>query len=104
VLNGIGKPRELILWVSGAEKHKNDPEAYTCADQTSGHFYRGRTQVSLFDLQHNRVVNTVPVLSSWSNEQTFDIPYKIAPFFYHVDGPRNKNGEEKPQASLAEGL
>jgi hypothetical protein len=99
MLKGIGKPRELVLWMCGAEKHEDDfdPEAYTCPDQTTGHFYRGRTQVSLVDLQSDHVVNTVPVLTSWSKEQTFDVPYKIAPFFYHVDGPRNKNGEGKPR-------
>jgi hypothetical protein len=99
VLKGIGKRRELVLWMCGGEKHENDfdPETYTCPDQTTGHFYRGRTQVSLIDLDHNRVVNTVAVLSSWSKEQTFDVPYKIAPFFYHVDGPRNKDGEGRPR-------
>lgn len=98
-LKGIGKPRELVLWMCGAQKHEDDfdPKAYTCPDQTTGHFYRGRTQVSLVDLQRDRVINTAPVLSSWSNGQTFDVPYKIARFFYHVDGPLNENGEGRPK-------
>ena len=28
---------------------------------------------------------------------TFDVPYKIARFFYHVEGPLDKNGEGKPR-------
>jgi hypothetical protein len=101
-LKGLRKPRELVLWMCGAEKHENDfePEAYTCPDQTTGHFYRGRTQVSLVDLKTKRVINTVMVLASWSNHGTFDVPYKIAPFFYHVDGPVDKNGEGKPKIML----
>lgn len=98
-LKGIGMSRELVLWMCGAEKHESDfePEAYTCPDQTTGHLYRGRTHVSLVDLESGRVVNTVPVLSSWSNSGTFDVPYKIARFFYHVDDPLDKNGEGKPR-------
>ncbi len=98
-LRGLGKRRELVLWMCGAEKHDNDfdPQAYTCPDQTTGHFYRGRTHVSLVDSQEGHVINTVPVLSSWLNEQTFDIPYNIGRFFYRVEGPLNKNGEGKPK-------
>jgi hypothetical protein len=98
-LTGIGNGRELVLWMCGAEKHDHDfdPEAYTCPDQTTGHFYRGRTQVSLVDAKDNRVINTIPVFSHWPNEQTFDVPYKIARFFYRVDGPWNKNGEGTPK-------
>ena len=98
-LKGIGKSRELVLWMCGAEKHESDfePEAYSCPDQTTGHFYRGRTHVSLVDLNGGRVINTVPVLTSWSDSGTFDVPYKIARFFYHVGGPLDKNGEGKPR-------
>ena len=83
----------------GAEKHERDfdPQTYTCPDQTTGHFYRGLTRVSLIDSQLNRVINTVPVLTHWSNEPTFDVPYKIPPFFYHVEGRRNRNGEGRPR-------
>lgn len=98
-LAGIGKGRELVLWMCDAEKHDQDfdPEAYTCPDQTTGHFYRGRTRLSLVDTKDNHVINTTTVLSSWLNEQTFDVPYKIARFFYRVDGPFNRYGEGKPR-------
>jgi hypothetical protein len=98
-LKGIGKQRTLVLWMCSVKKHEDDfdSNAYTCPDQTTGHFYRGRTQVSLIDPQRDRVINTVAVLSSWLNEQTFDVPYEIARFFYHVDGPLNKRGEGRPK-------
>ncbi|HLJ49429.1 MAG TPA: hypothetical protein VKU01_25625 [Bryobacteraceae bacterium] len=98
VLKGIGKSRELVLWMCDAEKHDADidPEAYTCPDETTGHFYRGRTSVSLVDAVTKNVINTVPVTASWPNDGTFDIPYKIAGFFYHVAGPLNKYHEGKP--------
>lgn len=98
-LTGISNGRELVLWMCGAEKHDQDfdPEAYTCPDQTTGHFYRGHTQVSLVDAKDNHVINTIAILSNWRNEQTFDVPYKIARFFYRVDGSLNKNGEGTPK-------
>ena len=97
-LKGLDKPRALVLWMCGVEKHDNDfdPKAYTCPDQTTGHFYRGQTQLSLVDSK-DHVINTVPVLSSWLDQQTFDLPYNIARFFYHVDGALNKNREGKPK-------
>ncbi len=98
-LKGINRPRALVLWMCGAEKHEDDfdPEVYTCPDQTTGHFYQGVTRVSLVDPRNNQVINTVPVLSSETSRSTFDIPYKIHGGFYHVEGPLNEYGEGKPR-------
>lgn len=99
VLKGIGKQRALVLWMCNAEKHEDDfdPQLYTCPDQTTGHYYQGRTRVSLIDLRGNRVINTVAVVGDWPHEQTFDVPYRIAGFFYHVEGPLDEHGEGKPR-------
>jgi len=53
--------------------------------------------VSLIDTNDNHVINTIRIRSSWQNEQSFDVPYKIARFFYRVDGPLNDNGEGRPK-------
>jgi len=99
VLKGVGQQRAFVLWMCNADAHESDfdPEAYTCPDQTMGHYYQGRTFVSLIDLQNSRVINTVAVVGEWSQEQTFYVPYKIRGYFYHVDGPLDKNNEGKPK-------
>jgi hypothetical protein len=81
------------------EKHDTEvyDDVYTCPDQTRGHFYRGRTWLSLIDGRTMRVVNTIPIHSDWENEDTFDIPYWIARYFYAVDDPIDKHGEGKPR-------
>jgi len=98
-LRGINRPRALVLWMCNAEKHEDDfdPQVYTCPDQTTGHFYRGVTRISLVDPRNNQVINTVPVVSSETNRSTFDIPYKIHGGFYHVEGPLNEYGEGTPR-------
>ena len=70
---------------------------YTCPDQTRGHFYRGQTSLSLIDEKTKRVLNTIPILSDWASETTFDVPYRTARYFYAVNGPVDKYGEGRPQ-------
>ncbi len=36
-------------------------------------------------------------MGDWPYEQTLDLPYKIARFFYRVDGPLNRDGEGTPR-------
>jgi hypothetical protein len=43
-------------------------------------------------------INTIPVRSDCENQDTFDIPYRIARFFYAVGGPINKYGEGNLQS------
>src|ERR1019366_8099941 len=74
------------------QKHEDEvyDNVYTCPDQTRGRFYRGQTWLSLIDEKSKQVLNTIPVLSDWANETTFDIPYQIDKYFYAI------NGEGKP--------
>jgi hypothetical protein len=99
VLSGTTDARSLVLWMCDPKKHEDEVygRVYTCPDQTRGHFYRGQTWLSVIDKKTKRVLNTIPIVSDWLNETTFDIPYRIAPFFYTVDGPTNKYGEGKPK-------
>jgi len=91
--------RALILWMTELEDFPRDeePEPYTCPEDSRGWFYRGRTRVSLVDTLSDRIINTVevkiPFIGGWRDE--FDIPYRILPKFYRVDPPL-RAGEGKP--------
>lgn len=94
--------RALILWVlASAHKPLEDQsslgerdEEYTCPDETSGHYYRAPTRVSLVDTQSMQVRNTVPVMLTPADE--YPIPFWIRPgFAYKVSGPL-KQGSGKP--------
>ncbi len=82
-----------------AEKHENEvyDDVYSCPDQTRGNFYRGRTWLSLIDAKTALAINTIPIRSDWENEDTFDIPYRIAKYYYAVNGPLDKHHEGKPR-------
>src|SRR5579883_1496148 len=99
--------RALILWIvrpsdvpptgypaSGTREEAE--EAYTCPDQSRGQFYRAPTRVSLVDTRAKRVINTVPVKYA-TDEDTFDIPYRLRPgYSYRVPGPLSY-GAGKPK-------
>lgn len=97
-LNGVTPPRLMALWMCQVEKHEDEviDHVYTCPDQTRGHYYRGRTWLSLIDATTGLPINTIPIRSDWENEDTFDIPYRIARRYYAVDGPTDKHDEGKP--------
>jgi hypothetical protein len=99
LLRDAPEPRSLALWMCSPQKHEDEvyDNVYTCPDQTRGHFYRGQTWLSLIDEKTKQVLNTISVRSAWENETTFDVPYRIAKFFYAVDGQVNKYGEGKPR-------
>jgi hypothetical protein len=92
--------RALVLWMVSPQtfpRSEDEPDAYTCPDETRGWFYRGPTRVSLIDTSLKKIVNTVeikiPLVSGW--EDQFDIPYRIHPKYYRVDPPL-RAGEGKP--------
>ena len=84
----------------GAEKHEDDfdPEAYTCPDQTTGHFSgAARRILTRRFAARSRYQHCARVIELVERADFFDVPYKIARFFYHVDGPLNENGEGRPK-------
>lgn len=99
--------RALVLWIVSPQtfpRHNeadadpdDEPDPYTCPDDTRGWFYRGPTRVSLADTSINKIVNTVEIkiqlIEGW--EDQFDIPYRIQPKYYRVDPPL-RAGEGKP--------
>ena len=84
------------MWMCDVVVHNNDvaDDGYTCPDQTKGRFYRGLTFLSVVD-ERNRVINTISIHFAQTNEGTFDLPYRIAPYFYHVEGKLDRHGEGK---------
>jgi hypothetical protein len=98
-LRGKTAARSLVLWMCDPQKHEDEivDNVYTCPDQTRGHFYRGQTRLSVIDEKTKRVLNTIPILSDWENETTFDIPYRIARYFYAVNDHVDRYGEGKPR-------
>lgn len=98
LLREATESRSLALWMCSPQKHDDEvfDNLYTCPDQTRGRFYRGQTWLSLIDEKTKQVINTIPILPDWENEPTFDVPYRIAKYFYAVHGRMNKHGEGKP--------
>ena len=60
--------------------------AYTCPEQTLGHYYHAPTRFSsLVDTQSKQVLNSVPVVCC--NADEYDIPFRIRPgYLYEVRG------------------
>jgi hypothetical protein len=98
--------RALLLWMAKPEKFPRhnfigepdeEPEPYTCPEDTRGWHYRGPTRVSLVDTLSGKIINTaevkMPLIGGWQDE--FDIPYWIQPKFYTV-APPLRAGEGKP--------
>ncbi len=91
--------RQMILWMPNPTKHPRDEEddLYTCPDETRGHYYSGKTKVSLIDLKTKKIINTIEIegIGISSDDTTLDLPYLIKRGYYSV--PRiDKNKEGAP--------
>ena len=77
--------RALILWMINPKRNPREPadEIYTCPEYTRGHYYSGPTRVSLIDLKTNKIINTIKVKSEADEQDSFDVPYKIARGYYY---------------------
>ena len=77
--------RALILWMIYPKRNPREPadEIYTCPEYTRGHYYSGPTRVSLIDLKTNKIINTIKVKSEADEQDSFDVPYKIARGYYY---------------------
>lgn len=108
--------RLLVLWMLNPTKHPRETliedEPYTCPDVTRGHYYSGRTRVSLVNTRSRRLINTLSIKQEYWDEadtDSLDIPYKIlkgSPFnknlvgsYYHVEGV-SEGQEGKPTIML----
>jgi hypothetical protein len=95
----IRSNRELVLWMLPPEKHDRGVflgnEPYTCPEETLSSYYSGPTRVSLIDTSARRPINTIEIRHEGSNEDSFDIPYRIlSDFYYSVPGhPRGSEGK-----------
>ena len=78
------------------KRNPRDPEdeLYTCPDETRGSYLSGPTRVSLVNTRTGRIINTVKVITSYTEgedgEDAFDIPYKIHNGYYHVPNVRGQ--------------
>lgn len=90
--------RSLVLWMIHPTRHEDTiyDGAYTCPDQTMGHYLEGPTRVSLVNTALGKVINTVPIRFDWGKDDKFFVPYRIARFFYSVRPSLGKK-EGKPQ-------
>jgi hypothetical protein len=86
--------RQLILWMPNPTKNPRDAEeVYTCPEETRGHYYSGKTNVSLIDLKTKKTINTIAIDAN--GENSLDLPYLIHRGYYNV--PKiDKNKEGKP--------
>jgi hypothetical protein len=86
--------RQLVLWMSNPEKNSRDvKEAYTCPEETRGHYYSGTANVSLTDTKTNQTINTIAI--DMNGETSIDLPYLIHRGYYTVPQV-DKNKEGKP--------
>ena len=90
--------RALILWMINPKRNPREPadEIYTCPEYTRGHYYSGPTRVSLIDLKTNKIINTIKVKSEADEQDSFDVPYKIARGYYYQVVKSNAK-EAKPR-------
>lgn len=86
--------RQLILWMINPTKNARDTEEiYTCPEETRGHYYSGKANVSLVDLKTKKTINTIEIDAN--GENSIDLPYLIHRGYYTV--PKvDKNKEGKP--------
>lgn len=99
-LKAQGYPdRVLLLWMIKPKKYpRDDDDAYTCPEETTGSSFSGPTRVSLFDSARGQIINTLKVRDEHLDKQdTFTLPYRIhAGSYYHVPGRRaGKEGKPK---------
>ncbi|HQU85664.1 MAG TPA: hypothetical protein PKY59_21190 [Pyrinomonadaceae bacterium] len=91
--------REMVLWMTSPTKNPRSPvdEIYTCPEETRGHYYSGKTSVSLIDSRTKKIVNTleIAVNDPTDGNNSLDLPYLIHDGYYSV--PKvDKNKEGKP--------
>ena len=95
----VAPDREMVLWMLHPERHPFEGyanEPYTCPDQVTGSFYRGRARLSLIDTKHNETLQTLPV-SGWFGA-ALELPYAIrSGHAYETTGEPNAHGERKPR-------
>jgi hypothetical protein len=93
------RDRALVLWMLAPARHpRMDPDdPYTCPEQARGHYFAGRTRVSLIDLAGRRVINTVLIRDvHFPKKDSFDTPYLIrSDLFYKVERT-DDHGEGRP--------
>ena len=90
--------RALLLWMVNPKRNPREAgQDYTCPEYTRGSYYSGATRVSLVNPHTRGVINTVNIVEEDdSDNDSFDIPYRIDKrFYYRVPAPRN-GGEGKP--------
>jgi len=93
----VAPHREMVLWMLRPERHPfvgypNEP--YTCPDQVTGSYYRGRARLSLIDTQRNATLQTLPV-SGWFGA-ALELPYAIrSGHGYETTGEPDERGERK---------
>lgn len=91
--------RQLILWMQSPKKNPRSAEddLYTCPDETRGHYYSGKANVSLIDAKTKKIINTIPIKGNGvtSENDTIDLPYRIRRGYYDVP-EIDENKEGKP--------
>lgn len=90
----VNATRQLILWMPNPTKNPRDAEeVYTCPEETRGHYYSGKANVSLIDLKTKKTINTIEI--DTNGENSIDLPYLIHRGYYTI--PKiDKNKEGKP--------
>jgi hypothetical protein len=85
----------MILWMENPSRVEMPPGEYTCPDRTRGSHFTGPTRLSLVDLEHRQLINTIAFRAPGVDADSFDIPYRIRPIYYAVPGIVG-NDEGKP--------
>lgn len=73
-----GKPRTLVLWMTGAVK-VHDRDEY-CGTSVYGDYWRGNAKLSVIDSSAQHVVNTLGL-------GDVDLPFYVKGYYYHIDRP-----------------
>jgi hypothetical protein len=95
VLGSNGKPPQGRTLLDETDSSPEEDYEYTCPEQTTGHFYRAPTRVSLIDTQTKRAVNALSVKLG-DDADEYDIPFRIRRgYFYEVSSPLTQ-GAGKP--------
>jgi hypothetical protein len=93
----VAPDREMVLWMLHPERHPfvgYPDEPYTCPDQVTGSYYRGRARLSLIDSRHDELLQTLPV-SGWFGS-AIELPYAMRPgHAYETTGEPDAHGERK---------
>jgi hypothetical protein len=78
--------RQLVLWMPSPTKNprENPNELYTCPEETRGHYYSGKANVSLVDLRTKSIINTIAIKTDSVESGTIDLPYWIQRGYYYV--------------------